>query len=71
MGTGEALPGPRTAVFSERAGPITGETAGKWVGAGRESEGVVVAPEGTRQQNSARCEGPLRRRCKAVGGTDR
>ena len=57
MGTGEALGGPEPAGFGKQCLPITGE-AGKWRAATRESEGVVVPPDGTGQHNPAGGKGP-------------
>jgi hypothetical protein len=57
VGTGEALGGPEPAGFGKQCLPITGE-AGKWQAATRESEGVVVPPDGTGQHNPAGGKGP-------------
>jgi hypothetical protein len=64
VGTGEALGGPEPAGFEKQCLPRTGET-GNWQAATRESEGVVVPPDGPGQHNPAEREGPLlhRRAC--------
>jgi len=50
-GTGEALPGRNVLRVAWTACPITGEEPGSGLGAGRESEAVVVPVELCGQQN--------------------